>query len=92
MSDNQDNAPTSPQGVDEKAASGCPVAARRWPSPRWAWADRGSAFTAAPARACPDSRSSARQLAASASRVIRSLAGTASSQVDSGTRRASYRW
>jgi catalase-peroxidase len=26
MSDNQDNAPTSPQGVDEKAAAGCPVA------------------------------------------------------------------
>jgi catalase-peroxidase len=26
MSDNQDNGPTSPQGVDAKAASGCPVA------------------------------------------------------------------
>lgn len=26
MSDNQDNTPTSPQGVDEKAAAGCPVA------------------------------------------------------------------
>ena len=25
MSDTQDNAPTSPQGVDEKAAAGCPV-------------------------------------------------------------------
>ena len=25
MSDSQDNAPTSPQGVDEKAAAGCPV-------------------------------------------------------------------
>ncbi|QIK76267.1 catalase/peroxidase HPI [Nocardioides piscis] len=26
MNDNQDNTPTSPQGVDEKAAAGCPVA------------------------------------------------------------------